>query len=500
MKPYFDFSAAVLEKTIDEIRKAQTFIRIAMFQIHQDALFKVLNEKLNGGVSVEIITLPVESIKPNIRDEVSTRLTDLEKHGARIYFLKWNIGDPGRTTTAVEAWYSFHGKFVVTDKSAIILSANFTESPALDSMLVFEDPAKIAEFSDKFALLLDLFVTDYGGRDGKIYQKIMGVMPEEKLFQLPKDINSKHAKHWINDYPASMCPTDSPIREGLYLIPFDCRGRTIYTKTIENSNVFTYISAETFTDPNFAIFLLKVMMNKKVDLRMICGVKSQDFKDRLNNMFKDLLANGVKIKTSDEDIHSKMVVTENTLLISSINLNKMSLGYSKRKDLWRGNTESVYVCNDKDIVEEAAEKFRRIYDEYQDAGEKLSETVAKSVNDIFSNAFELKFENKTIARDFAKYLLRKELDLRKFTTGIGKIAKKLVMRRSREKIGREDILSAFILYTLSEEGRMDYMRLQSKTMEFDKTVNLNAVLNALEFDGLIIKEAENFKINPEKLV
>ena len=79
----------------------------------------------------------------------------MEKNGAKLYFCKWNVGDPERTSTAVGRWYSFHGKFIVTDKSAIALSANFTQSPEIDGLLIYRDePEKINEFNEKFDELM----------------------------------------------------------------------------------------------------------------------------------------------------------------------------------------------------------------------------------------------------------------------------------------------------------------------------------------------------------
>ena len=57
----------------------------------------------------------------------------LKAEGALLYFDKWNVGSPERTTTATNRWYSFHGKFIVTDNCAIVLSANFLITPELDS-------------------------------------------------------------------------------------------------------------------------------------------------------------------------------------------------------------------------------------------------------------------------------------------------------------------------------------------------------------------------------
>ncbi|MDD1744662.1 MAG: hypothetical protein LUQ20_02455 [Candidatus Methanoperedens sp.] len=105
----FEFSTNVIDRIISELNHAEEFIRIAVFQIHDPQVFSVLNNKLSEGVRVEIITLPYDSINEDIQVEVTNLFQNIEKNGARLYFCKWNVGDPERTTTAVGRWYSFHG-------------------------------------------------------------------------------------------------------------------------------------------------------------------------------------------------------------------------------------------------------------------------------------------------------------------------------------------------------------------------------------------------------
>ena len=64
---------------------------------------------------VEIFTLPYDSIYEDNAEQVINNFEKLIQSGAKVYFCKWNIGDPGRTYTAVGRWYSFHGKFLLTE-------------------------------------------------------------------------------------------------------------------------------------------------------------------------------------------------------------------------------------------------------------------------------------------------------------------------------------------------------------------------------------------------
>jgi len=61
----------------------------------------------------------------SVSTDVITRFENLSNLGAQLHFCKWNVGDPKRTSTVIRRWYSFHGKFIVTDKSAIVLINEF---------------------------------------------------------------------------------------------------------------------------------------------------------------------------------------------------------------------------------------------------------------------------------------------------------------------------------------------------------------------------------------
>ena len=156
----FTFGMDIIERVIREIKEAEEYVTIAVFQIHNDKIYDALEEALNRNVKVMVFTLPYDSINRDIRDKVTSRIEKLKNSGAKIYFSKWGIGDPERTTTAVGRWYSFHGKFIITDKSAIAISANLTEESELDAMLVYGDQEKIDEFNGKFTMLMQLFIDD----------------------------------------------------------------------------------------------------------------------------------------------------------------------------------------------------------------------------------------------------------------------------------------------------------------------------------------------------
>jgi len=296
---FFEFSNDVVPRVLKELNQAEKFIKIAIFQVHLDDLFNLLERKVDYLEEIDIFTLPYESINESTRENVTTRLKKLIDSGVKLHFCKWNVGDPERTTTAIGRWYSFHGKFIVTDKSAIILSANFIKNNELDSCIVIKNDQNIIDnFRKKFDELLNIFVVDHKGYEGNIRQKILDTKLEnvEKVFELPKVIESStHKDNWIMHYPASICPDNFGFEEKLYLVPFDIRGRKAYENILTEAEKFIYISAESFTDLSFGLFLRQLKQTRQIEIILLTGFTSMDFTDRIQKMFRELIADDIKL-------------------------------------------------------------------------------------------------------------------------------------------------------------------------------------------------------------
>jgi len=497
----FNFSTEVIPIIIKEVELAEKYVRIAMFQIHHEDIFKVLIDKTKQGLKVEVLTLPYESINEDVRQQVESRFRELEKNGAKIYFDKWNVGDPGRTTTAVRRWYSFHGKFIVTDKSAIGLSANFTESQELDAVLTYRDDyGKIREFNEKFDELLSLFVNRDNGFDGQVHRRITDATTGDiaEIFQLPNNVDARHKNHWIRHYPAKICKPQVPIEEKLYITPFDCRGRDFLVDLVKDADDYVYVSTESFTDLNFSDFLASTSVNRNIEIKILSGTRSMDFTDRINNMLRNMLAQEIDIRTTDEDLHAKLVITDKVLMVSSVNLNKINLGFRVTAKYWRENTESILVCKNPEIVRFAKEKFLKVFNECYDVKDKLSEKLETIVKNIFSKTFQLRSRS-DVKKLFARFILKKQIDIRRLIMKIGKITKKFMIYSKRTMVEKQDFISALVLYYLSER-KQDYDQLKEKMDEVDKTINLQVIISRLKLAGLIEQENDYYKINVEALI
>lgn len=503
----FSFDQDVLDKIFSILNNADKFIKIAVFQIHNKNFFEIIQEKLEKGVKVEVFTLPYDSIHEN-EAEIRMNFENIINQGAKVYFCEWNVGDPERTTTAVNKWYSFHGKFLVTDKDAVAFSANLTEKKEIDVFLSYTSKDKIENLCKKFEELIDWFVKidnqDNQGNyfKGNIHRKIIENTNEgpEKLFELPVSIENKSlADKWIKHYPVSLCKNIDSIKsieEGLYISPFDCRARELYTNIMTNASEFVYLCTETFTDKTFPQVFKKISLNDK-DIRIITGGSSMDFQDRINETYKELLANGIKIRRLDADVHAKLLITEKYLVISSVNLNKINLGFYKSKAFWRSNTETIFVSTDKKLIDLAKNKFNIQFEKGHNITQLLAQKIEQKIGKTFTGLLGLK-SKKEVKILFARLIIHHEIEQKKLLLTISKIIKKIMNLFNSKMVLKEHFIMALILYYLSER-KQDFDQLNERLEILETDFDLNALLSQLIKIKFIEKENDFYKINVEKL-
>ena len=490
----FEFGNKIIEKVKNELENAEKFIHIAVFQLHRMDIFKTLSEKIKQGVAIEIFTLPYDSINVENADEIKVRFQDLEKRGAILHHCRWNVGDPSRTTTAVGKWYSYHGKFIVTEKVAIAMSANLTEQAELDAILIYrEEKQKIEEFERKFQWLKELFIIKHEKYDGMIRQKIInaGLSDVEELFKLPRNINSDIYKdHWIQDYPEAICSEPNQIEHKFYIAPFDCKALPFFKTIISKAEKFVYISTETFTDPEFPDFLKKISL-KNIEIKILSGTKTMDFSDRIQKMFRELLAQKILIRTTEEELHAKLLITDKTLVLSSINLNKISLGFSRRKGYWRANTETINVCNEKQLIELAKKNFDKIFDnsisvEYK-IEEKLGADLAKTIRTIF----EIKSISGDVKSILSHFVLKKEIETKSLFFNLSEKISEIIKHFNKNKIGIEDFKMGVIVYLLNRQ-KLTLEQIEKRVEKFDIDFDLSSLLDVLLKEGFIEKTGDYY--------
>jgi len=497
----FEFSTSVVSKVLEELEKAEEFIKIAVFQIHLESLFDLLEQKVNQGIEVDIFTLPYDSINESVSESVVTRLERLSNLGASLHFCKWNVGDPERTSTAIGRWYSFHGKFIVTDKSAIVLSANFTRSNELDATIIIEDEQSFVDnFVERFNELLNLFVNEQDGYEGEIRRKIINSELDniEIVFELPNVIETTtHQNNWVKHYPVALCPNDIEIEEKLYFAPFEVKGRNIYEKILNKAEEYIFISSESFTDKDFSLFLRQLKIEKQIKICLLTGFTSMDFTDRIQKMYRELIADEIQLYTIEDDLHAKLLITDKHLLIGSINLNKMNLGFNKTKKYWRENTETFFVTFDESLIQEAKAKFEDQINNSIKMEIKLAEKLQKDISHILNKSFKIK-ARKEVKELFSKFVLMKEIEVKKDANKLVKITKKLMQHYNVSIANKDTFIMAVILFYL-QDRKHTFSEIENKLNKLDSITNLNTLIERLTDSEFIENEEEFYKINIETL-
>ena len=375
------------------------------------------------------------------------------------------------------------------------MSANFTEQNELDAVLIYRDEqTKIDEYNAKFEELLELFVIPKDNFDGMIHKKIIdsGITQTTNVFTLPPTIQTDtHKNHWITDYPSTICPDKINLNEQLLICPFDIKGRNLIVDIIQGAEKFIYISTESFTDPDIVNDLIKKAISH-VDVRIITGATSMDFSDRMQTMLRNLIASGIAVYTFEDNIHAKLLITDKHVCVSSINLNKMNLGFKRRSTLWRENTETISLCNDENIISTARYQFELILEKCTDISIKLAQKIEGSIKNLFSDYYDLR--SKSEAKElFSRFILLQEINVKQVTLKIAKITSKLMSKFDRSLIDKDDFLMALILYYLSER-KHDYDQLSEKLTILNTKFELSTLLSQLEAIGLIEKENDYYKL------
>jgi len=417
--------------------------------------------------------------------------------------LVWTTGRgiPERTTTAIGRWYSFHGKFIITEQSSIVLSANFTRVNELDACIIIRNEKPFNNhFLTKFQELLRLFVNENGGYSGKIRQEIIdsNLNNTDDIFDLPNVIETEtHRKNWVRHYPASMCPDDINIKEKLYIAPFDVKGRKIYEKTLNESEDFVYISAESFTDVDFGLYLRKLKNSKRINIKLLTGSTSMDFTNRIQKMYRELLANDIQLFTLKNNLHAKLVITDKHLLVGSLNLNKMNLGFNKTKKFWRENTETFFTTTDFHLIETAKSQFENQLSNSIKMEEKLSNKIQGDVSKLLNKSFKIKTK-KEVKELFSKFILYEEINTKKDANKLVRITKKLMQHYNIRTANKELFFMSLILFYL-QSRKHTFSEIEYKLNELETVPNLNTLFDKLSESGFAVVEHEFYKLNIDSL-
>jgi hypothetical protein len=204
------------------------------------------------------------------------------------------------------------------------------------------------------------------------------------------------------------------------------------------------------------------------------------------------------VKTTENDLHAKLIISKGLVAVGSINLNKMNLGFSRTSSLWRENTETISVCTDKNIIQSAKAQFVSVFDSSIHVSITLAEKIEGQVKTILKKYFDLN-SRQDAKKIFSRYILVNEIQVKKIALKIGSISRKLVENQRSKTVSKEVLLMALTLYFLSER-KHNAEQLSDKfkpleVLDFD----MGTLLAGLLENNYIEQEDDYYKLRIESL-
>ena len=492
----FSSNKEAIRKVVGE---ADEFISAVSFQFTDGSFIRDLLWDKSRKVDLSIITLPSDSYRDTAeRNEIDKLYRDLEQNGAKVYQCVWEVGDPSLTATSLSGeqlegggnkWYSMHGKFIVTEKSALVMSSNFTEAEEIEVYLTISDSYVVKKFKEKFDQLKALFI-DKNKYPGKIYDLVDN---ETKTYI--RELRRSSGRLNVKAYPPNLAPSRS-FTSGLYLTPFDGRARGFLDSFIDSAQRFLYLSTERFFDDETVKELVAKAINTKTRIRLITCPPNQIRQNpaKAEQMISELLSAGIEIMVF-EDIHAKCWISDKYLAIGSINLGKMNLGFRKTGDFWRANTETIYFDSDKKLIRQAKTEFDDIYEEGTEPLKSISSSSKyRADSKALFGMFGVRSDEG--ARETMSQIQTSfKINSRRSLLRVVDIAAKIVQRSNVHVVTRKEVLMALILFYLTE--RKHVMDELSEKLEsiVESRIEVEQALKSLIKNSLIIQQEDFYKIN-----
>jgi len=344
---------SVLEKIIE---RAEKYVYLASFLIYDERVANMLIEKSKSGISVELLTTPSDAARSDELKEWSTKLqTRLESSGVKVIPCEWEVGQPQRTVSTFAGgrrptWFAMHAKYLVTDKHAVIMSAdltqNFNKGGQWDSFVIYDEPKRIQLLSQKYTLMKDFF------------NRVESYVPKEYID------STLEPRKLLRGYPLKEATPS--IEDGFYVLPLDAYGRQVIEKLIDYSEDFIYCTYETIYDDKLTFNILKKLItNPRIDFRILSPpltvYQQNPLKARAN--FVQLASHGAEIKNL-ENLRTKMIITDKGVISGSFDLSVMGIGRFRREKglkLWVESTEIMDINTDKNFISQAKSSFLELY-------------------------------------------------------------------------------------------------------------------------------------------
>ena len=102
------------------------------------------------------------------------------------------------------------------------------------------------------------------------------------------------------------------------------------------------------------------------------------------------------------------MITDKALFVSSINLNKINLGFNITKEYWRENTETLLLITNPIIIELAKKMYSEIFLLSVSIQQKLVEKLQNEIKDLLKETCGLR-TTKKVKEGIGKFLLKGDI-------------------------------------------------------------------------------------------
>jgi len=303
----------------------------------------------------------------------------MKKSGIKLIPCDWEVGQPELTIATraggrIPRWFAMHAKCLVTDKCALVTSADITQTFSLNgdwnTHVIYTDSERITLLHQKYEKLKDTFLN------------------------IPSYISSEYIdttvspRKLIRGYPLDKVPKLTFLQDGFYFSPHEAFGREIIGKAIQDADEFIYLIFETIYDDEIAQFIIrKLISDPDIDFRIITSSLTEYVQNpaKTRATFVQLASYGAKIR-SMKNLRAKMLVTDKALISGSFDLVRMGIGTirSIKKGLKAlvASTEIIDVNVHSEYIRDAKagflEVFGRSADEYGLWFSKDAENILRS--------------------------------------------------------------------------------------------------------------------------
>jgi len=495
-------TSQIVKEFIDRSEKR---LKIVTFRFSSEDFARILIKKAKEGVEIELVTTPVDNIgDEKLRSKIEEMYKQLQTNGVRLLTCPWEVGEPrltptslsGRLTSGIgEKWYSLHFQLFITEKQALLTSQNLVPEQNLEIYYLSSDLRFLAETSNKFEMIQDLFFAPIEVDKTTLKGKVVNFLDQATLKETLEFYNQERRLK-VKHYYAAKLP-EASMKKGLFISPFEGKLRDFLNSFIDSGKEFLYFFVETLFDEELiGEIARKIHRQNGIQVKMITRPpeKVRQSPDKARSMIKQLLSLGVSIGYLS-DIQAKFWVSDSWLAIPSGDFNKMNLGYSVSKDHWRADTQLIFL----EDTQEQIKLFKDMFDK-QFKPVDIGSICKKDIDTLFAGLKQDRIKSTKEAKEYisrlkSSLIIKTERD----TRYVLDLAVKITKNYGKNKMDGVFAVMAILLYYLQRrEHKLE--DISEKLEGIVEKSDIRDAINRLMMSGYILKSEEVYRVNVEKLL